>query len=355
MTQALSIAQSSTDRNQFDQNEVGYRKNKTDRSSVHFLPSLSDSNSIAKISDNLRSDARFVIAQTSSHRVDTLKWLVIKSVVSDAVVIAHMVSSRPNHGMTEPQASAEAYAACVHLDPLDAYDVWCEERHVASRTLQAGAVHISDMRHVWRADIRTPFNVVDFYIPQSALDELSDEQGVSRIEELRCPIGQAPVDPVFNNLALALLPALASPQQTTRLFADYASRAVTMHLARTYGALRFKPRGVRGGLAPWQERRVKEMLTADLSGDLSLLELASACGLSPCYFSRVFKQTVGCPPHQWRLQQRVERAKELILNTNQSLSEIALATGFSDQSHLTRVFSQLVRVSPAAWRRAQKS
>jgi AraC family transcriptional regulator len=84
-----------------------------------------------------------------------------------------------------------------------------------------------------------------------------------------------------------------------------------------------------------------------------LPELASACRLSPSHFSKAFRHTVGCPPHQWLLTQRVERAKHLILNTSQSLSEIALTTGFADQSHLTRVFSQRVKASPAAWRRSQ--
>jgi AraC-like DNA-binding protein len=101
-------------------------------------------------------------------------------------------------------------------------------------------------------------------------------------------------------------------------------------------------------------RRAKDLLCADLSANLGLAELAGACRLSVSRFSQAFRQTVGCPPHQWLMMQRVERAKELILNTDQSLSEIALAIGFADQSHFTRVFSQRVEVSPAAWRRAQE-
>jgi len=124
-------------------------------------------------------------------------------------------------------------------------------------------------------------------------------------------------------------------------------------VARAYGSLRVNPSTGRGGLAPWQERRAKEMLAADMSGCLTLPDLASACRLSCSHFSQAFRQTVGCPPHQWLMTQRVERAKNLMLNTDQALSEIALVTGFADQSHFTRVFSQRVGKSPAAWRRAQ--
>jgi AraC family transcriptional regulator len=298
-------------------------------------------------------DINVVIAQTSAHRVDVSKTLSVGSGVQQGVAITHMLRKASGHGMTESQARVDAYAACVHLDGFDGYDVWCDEQHESSRALGPGAIHINDMRHVWRSDIQGPFHVVNFYIPQSSLDEIADDEETPRVEELRCPIALAQIDAVLKNLALALLPALAKPEQTNRLFTDHAVRAVTAHLIRSYSSHRGQPQCGRGGLASWQERRAKELLRADLSGDISLPELATACRLSSSHFSQAFKQTVGCPPHQWLLLQRVERAKQLLLNTKEELCEIALATGFADQSHFTRVFSQRVKVSPAAWRRAQ--
>ena len=151
----------------------------------------------------------------------------------------------------------ESYAACVHLDWLNDYDVWCDDRHISSRAISTGAIHISDMRHAWRADVRSPFHVVNFYIPQAELDEFADDQGAPRIEELKCPIDLGHIDPVLCNLARALLPSLARPDHTNRLFAEYASRAVTAHLVKSYGSLPLTPRNSQGGLAPWQERRAK--------------------------------------------------------------------------------------------------
>ncbi len=88
-----------------------------------------------------------------------------------------------------------------------------------------------------------------------------------------------------------------------------------------------------------------------LGDDLSLSEPARACGLSLSYFSRAFKQSVGAPPHRWLLLQRVQRAKSLLRNSDRSLAETAAACGFADQSHFTRVFSNVVGVSPGAWRK----
>ena len=297
------------------------------------------------------SDMSIVIAQTTSARVDSLKSIAAKVASHSSFVVAEILRGSPGHGLSESRKREDSHAACVHLSKLDDLDIFCDERHVSPRAIPAGAVHISDMRHAWRADIKGPFHVVNFYLPQSALDEVVGESGSRRVDELSCPINSVRTDPVFRNLTLALLPALDKPEQTSKLFTDYAARTVITHLAKTYGSLRVQAERRSGGLAPWQERRAKELLMANLSGNLYLRDLASACRLSTSYFSCAFKRSFGCPPHQWLLVQRVQHAKELILNTGQPLSEIALATGFADQSHFTRVFTQLAKSSPAAWRR----
>ena len=303
--------------------------------------------------DRRRSGINAVIAETSTDRVDTIRHVKINLWRGKELSISHLSRQSAGHGLTDRGERMEAYNACVHLQEFLNSDVWCDERHECSSALEAGTVHIHDMRHLWQADIQGSFNVVNFCVPQAALDEVADEEGGSRAEELNCPMGRAHVDNVFRNLALALMPALMRPDQINKLFADHAARAVSAHLLVSYGSFRRLRQCDRGGLAPWQERRAKELLLENLSGDIGLSELASACRLSSSHFSQAFKKTVGCPPHKWLLGQRIDCAKRLILNTQQSLAEIALATGFADQSHFTRVFSQWVHESPAAWRRAQ--
>jgi AraC-like DNA-binding protein len=124
------------------------------------------------------------------------------------------------------------------------------------------------------------------------------------------------------------------------MFVDYVMLALGCHVAQTYGGLETAARSVRGGLAPWQERRAKEIIEANLDGEIPLAELAPECGLSTSHFSRPFKDTTGAPPHPWLLHRRIENAMRLLRNPQLSLVEVAMACGFSDQSHFTRVFTK---------------
>jgi len=115
--------------------------------------------------------------------------------------------------------------------------------------------------------------------------------------------------------------------------------------------LREHAAGTHGGLAPWQLRRAKELLSEDLSARVQLSQLAQACRLSVRHFTRAFRHSTGLPPHRWLLSRRVERAKQLLRDSLLSLTDVAVACGFGDQSHFTRMFSASVGLSPGLWRR----
>ena len=136
------------------------------------------------------------------------------------------------------------------------------------------------------------------------------------------------------------------------MFVDHVLLALGIHVAQTYAGMRPLSPPIRGGLAAWQVKRAKEILSANLDGRVPLKEVARACGLSVSYFSRAFRRSVGVTPHNWLLTLRVEVAKQKLREGRLSLRDVALACGFADQSHLTQVFTRFVGVSPGAWRRA---
>jgi AraC-like DNA-binding protein len=194
-----------------------------------------------------------------------------------------------------------------------------------------------------------------FYLPRPALEGIAEDVGERAILAADLGRGRADDDPVVRSLGDALLPALANPGRFNMFFVDGLGRAHRPHIARSCGSPQSTVPGARGGLAPWQERRAKELLSSKLSRDMPLAEIACECGLSPSHFARAFRQSLGTAPHQWRLTLRVERAKEQLLKPNASLADIAIDCCFADQSHFTRVFTKHVGASPGQWRRPNAS
>ena len=105
-----------------------------------------------------------------------------------------------------------------------------------------------------------------------------------------------------------------------------------------------------GGLSPWRETLVKQLILDNLGETLEVTELARACALSRSHFSRAFKCSTGVSPQDWIRQQRIARAKQLIQNTDMTLTQISLECGFCDQAHFSHIFTRSEGITPFAWR-----
>ncbi|QMW21597.1 helix-turn-helix domain-containing protein [Sandaracinobacteroides saxicola] len=101
--------------------------------------------------------------------------------------------------------------------------------------------------------------------------------------------------------------------------------------------------------------RIVDCIEADLAGDHSLVELSASVGMTASAFHRAFRETTGRTPHAWLLERRVERAKCLLRQTDETIANVAYDVGFSSQAHLTSTFTKRLGVSPARYRREQRS
>ena len=113
------------------------------------------------------------------------------------------------------------------------------------------------------------------------------------------------------------------------------------------------PKLIRGGLAPWQIRRVTTHIETNLDAAIKTKDLAILARLSLFHFCRAFRDSFGESPHGFVTRRRVERAQGLMLATNASLGQIAADCGFTDQAHLSNLFRRFVGESPGVWRRAR--
>jgi AraC-like DNA-binding protein len=281
--------------------------------------------------------------------------LVSQALQNTEIAVTRIKCDMENHGLTAPFPNEDAYLVALQIREVPDHELWVDGKPVPKLPFEAGVTSIYDLRRNPIAYLRSPSHSLMFYLPRKALNEIADNEHAKRIEEFAYKPGVGVHDPVMRELAMTLLPAFEAPDQASRVFVEHVTLAIGAHLAHTYGGMRVGSASARGGLAPWQERRAKELLEANIDGNLPLAQLAVECQLSTTHFSRAFRQSTGLAPHQWLTQQRINKAKELLQGSNLPLAELAQACGFADQSHFTRVFAQRVGVSPGAWRRDRGS
>ena len=197
-----------------------------------------------------------------------------------------------------------------------------------------------------------------------AVNVLLDESFVEQVA------GEADVDPDRVEIVDVLH---ARDPQTERLLRVFASEietgglggelyvrslvtALAVHLLREHSSLGQKNvrrigREPEGKLSRRQLGAALDYIGDNLSSGLSLAEISRQVNLSERHFSRLFREATGLPPYRYVIRQRVEKAKELLANTDLSVGEVAVTCGFSHQGHLARHFAGLVGTSPVRFRR----
>jgi AraC-like DNA-binding protein len=290
-------------------------------------------------------------AMKAALRLEEARSLSTRSLRKSQITVVECRSDKPEGGLSGPLGEPDGFLVGMMLRDCPDCETWETGRCVAKTDLPAEHTLLYELKRDPRFVIDKPFHSLFFQIPQPALDVIAEEAAAPRISALDYQPGIGRRDEIVRHLAGSILPALERPERANPLFVDHVSLALTAHVALTYGGLRTLGGPAKGGLAGWQLRRACEMLAANLEGDLSLMEIAAECQLSVSHFSRAFRQSTGQPPHRWLLRHRIEVAKSMMENRREPLSQIALATGFADQSHFTRAFASHVGISPGVWRR----
>ncbi|MHC2626247.1 AraC family transcriptional regulator [Bradyrhizobium huanghuaihaiense] len=277
--------------------------------------------------------------------------LVARSLRSAELAVTETRNDHPERGLSGSLAAEDAFLVSLKLHDYPDCELWERGKSVMRADVRAGTTYLYDLKRDPRYVIDKPFHSLFFYIPRSALDSIAEQSHVPRVDDLDCQVGVGHDDGIIRHIGASLQEGLRRPDEANQLFIDHMMLGLTAHVAQIYGGLQRKSAPARGGLAPWQAKRACERLESDLGGKLSLQKVAAELDLSVSHFSRAFRISVGMPPHQWLLHQRVKAAKQLMGVRDLPLSEIAMSAGFANQSHFTRVFSSIAGVSPAVWRR----
>jgi AraC family transcriptional regulator len=188
-------------------------------------------------------------------------------------------------------------------------------------------------------------------LPDDLLDRASDALSQEKLSGRLRPDLIFDSDRHLNRSALQYIErALNTREPPTRLEMEGRAMLLLDALLALHGAAPPAARAI-GGLSGWRLRRAIDFMAEHAAEDLALDDLAASVDLSAKHFARAFRQSTGIPPHRWLIERRIDRAKAMLVEGDLSLAEIALACGFADQSHFTAAFRKSVGATPGGFRR----
>lgn len=177
-------------------------------------------------------------------------------------------------------------------------------------------------------------------------------QQIGRGDPLHTEIAEQFVirDPFIEQTVWALLCELQSQGLEGRLYADILTQALGYHLLRNYANIKPVAPPTTSRLTSNQMRRIKDYIEAHLTENITLPQLAAYADVSTSHFGRWFKASFGAAPHQYVIQRRLERAYQLLKQSDMTIAQAAQQVGFYDQSHLIRHFKKFYGAVPQAER-----
>ena len=179
--------------------------------------------------------------------------------------------------------------------------------------------------------------------------DLSARMGAARGEpEIINSFGDT--DPQIIHSALALKAEIETGCLGGPLYAEHLATSLAVYLLGRFSVFPVQPKEYTRGLGKSDLARVLAYINDCLSDDISLDHLAALACLSPYHFARLFKQSMGVPPYEYVLRQRVEKSKELLRSGRLTVGEVAQAAGFSDHSKLDHHFKRLTGLTPTQFR-----
>lgn len=194
-----------------------------------------------------------------------------------------------------------------------------------------------------------PLETVHLYVHRTLIEATVRELCRDDLDAVEFLPRMGEHDPLLEQLARLACTMIKEKQSD--LFADSVARLIAAQLVRHHAIARRVELPRITGLQPSQMARVRALVAEKMEAPLSVDDMARAANLSPIHFARQFKRSTGRAPYQYIIEQRVERAREL-LRSDLPIAEVAVRCGFTHQEHLTRIFGRTTGLTPAAYRRS---
>jgi AraC family transcriptional regulator len=269
-----------------------------------------------------------------------------KRVVSDRISLEH----RFHHIANEvPECSVIKAGLVINIGQHYQAERWIDGRFRQDH-IQQGDFTIfpagTPYRVVWDRPVELMMIGFDSWLIQQKVGELDDR--CCNDYNLETLPRHKLNDPLIHQIALALKTEIHDHESIDRLYTESLIDTLLVHLLRRCTT---QPDTMTAqGLANTKLREVLDYIHENISDNLSLAELAAIAQMGSHHFANLFKRSTGLSPYQYVIQQRLAKAQDLLKTTDQSIVEIAIESGFANQSHLTTVFQKNLFITPKKYR-----
>lgn len=269
----------------------------------------------------------------------------IQRIVHNGISVSRCILP-PNSGSI---IGSSQFTITVHEDqPLEMEWQLPSALQMERKIITPGMAHINPADHpIYQRWTGTP-HILVIALDRSFLAPIIEEAFAPNGVDLLPQIGVQ--DPTIGSIVQGWRKELNEGGAGGRLFAEGLATVLVLHVYRTYSEERRLPWIAKGGLGPIRLNRVIAYIDANLDADMGLRDLAAIADVSPGHFGDQFKVSTGQTPFRFILRRRIGRAKELLLNRDMPIVDVALNVGFANQSHFTVNFRKLTGTTPARFR-----
>jgi AraC-like DNA-binding protein len=268
-----------------------------------------------------------------------------------ACEVGYLPRSTATHERLLLKAAPGQFCVVVPLKVGAILNAWCEQCP-EPLAVERDVLHAFDLRYAWSLQRDFPRGGL---IIKAACEAMSGWWGTERPVTRGAARYDNAVLTIVSDLCQAVAELLSCRGLAPESFVEHVVHAILGNLRMGLCECAMHPRLSKDRFAGWQEQRVRTYIASNLTNKIRLADVSRSCGMSSSHFSRLFKNTIGVTLHQWIIEQRISEARRLLRDTSTAIADIALATGFADQAHFSRVFSKTTRSTPMAWRRVSRA
>ena len=262
------------------------------------------------------------------------------------VSVARWTSLVEGRFVSPPSPGRACHIVEVNLRPTDVA-LFVGGKAVHDGRLPAGSAIMVEAAQTVSADYRTGCDLLHLFVPIPLFERLARGAGPASFGVF------AAADLTIRGLSLSLLAANELEGWGAHLYAESIAAAIVARLVSRAAPSAGSGPPRRAGLMKWRLKRVLDHVEANLSGPITLPDLAAVAGLSRMHFASQFRAATGWRPHDYVVRRRIERAQELLRDPHVPLVQVALSVGFQTQAHFTTVFRALICETPGRWRKLQ--